>query len=484
MLVVDLRLTSSAQLLNAIRTVAARPRVSRFEQAGKSPGTSRILLDRSLLQSGNATGDINAALLFTPGLTVTPTSSGALDISAFGLGAEQTTNTLDGLAFEGSLLPRDGVDVTALLSSYDPRSEIGGVQVNRTIASGGDLTARSIHATGSLPTFGWNSETPYQLSSSPRQFVASGSASGPVIPGRSYYATALQASVSVHPVPSLETANASQFQALGVNADSVQRVLEAASLLGIPLTTGLRPLTASQARVSNLTRIDFTPTRDRSLLDADDDVFYVVIGGGTESNQRQAMRPLATASRAIASSRSEGEFLAHYSTYRVLGALSDTKLTVSGRQDRTRPYETLPTATVSMPPAIPSGTGAVSSLTLGGLAVRSVETNRTAELTHELSWKTFDQRHRFGVFMDARASQSRQYGSADVVAFDFPSPAAFAQGQPDAYTRTVQRSAYDGRLYHAALGLGDVFHSSAYPGPRTRQTRSSRSPPAVCRLKS
>src|ERR1019366_6038016 len=97
--------------------------------------------------TGDVTGDITAALAMIPGLSLIAGSGDPpLVISAFGLGADANSTTLNGIEFGGSGPPRDGLVASVVLSTYDPKkAHFSGVQVNYTLPRGGYTPTRALH---------------------------------------------------------------------------------------------------------------------------------------------------------------------------------------------------------------------------------------------------------------------------------------------------------------------------------------------------
>src|SRR2546428_10336684 len=119
----------------------------------------------------------------------------------------------------------------------------------------------------------------------------------------------------------------------------------------------------------------------------------------------------------------------------------------------------LPEARVHVTSDLPDSIRGVATLTFGGNHAFPQETNNTmAEVREEVSWLTRDAGHRIklGGYLNAvrlRANQTpNQFGT-----FVFHSLAAFAAGQPSAFTPTLERLHPAGASWDEAPYPGDTW---------------------------
>src|SRR5512146_694712 len=120
---VDFKMTPVAAQLGAVRSVGERPKAARSDVGGDfSTGGTTSYQSLSGGLSGDVTGDLSAILATLPGISVTPSVDGTLNVSAFGIGSDQNGLVLNGINF-GAQVPRDGFRLAVISASYEPGHE-------------------------------------------------------------------------------------------------------------------------------------------------------------------------------------------------------------------------------------------------------------------------------------------------------------------------------------------------------------------------
>jgi hypothetical protein len=99
-------------------------------------------------------GDLGALAATLPGVMLIPSADGGpAGFSVFGLDAAANSFMLNGLAMNGSTLPRDAaMSTTVSTSPYDvSRGGFSGGQVSTRLQSGGNYIVRTMSFTGITP---------------------------------------------------------------------------------------------------------------------------------------------------------------------------------------------------------------------------------------------------------------------------------------------------------------------------------------------
>ncbi|MEO7043002.1 MAG: carboxypeptidase-like regulatory domain-containing protein [Gemmatimonadaceae bacterium] len=457
----DFNLTAVAQTLSEVAIKATRPILAHPEASRRPlPGARGALLDASSGVSGNVTGDINAALAMVDGVLPTAGGSGSR-LSAFGVGADQNGSTLNG-ADAGGTTPRDGPRRAVSLSTYDPKiGRFSGVQISTVLPSGTDYRSRSLHATIDGPLLQWSTGGSGALSGKYQNQIVSGAMAGPIRPGKTLYSTAYQIDRSARDLTALDNASANVLNTLGLAQDSVDRLLSTAAAIGLPLSARRTPSSQITTDGSAMARIDFTPAAEPYITGEPVPQVYLLASGSLRSSVGSGVDVTSLRSRATHSTRRDGLLQFDYAPY-LLGALNETKVTVSMRDDQSAPDLALPSASVLLDAPLPgstgTGDGAVTAVQLGGTSSTQRTSSWQAEVSNDASWLTYDRAHTFDVYTEAEVSRLDQSASTNALGnFVFNSLADFAASQPSSFARQFSGVHSAGSTIRGAIALSDIF---------------------------
>ena len=459
--VVNFTLRESTVTLRAARIVAQRPKAARESSSRNStPGTNQTTLDRSTGLSGDVSGDLTAALGMVPGITLVTNPDGTVSASVGGLGTDQNSATLNGSDFTGGSLPRDGLLQTVRISTYDPKvGRFGGLQIGSTLPSGSVLSLRTLRITVDDPSLQSTTYVGEALGNPVQDLIASGTASGPLITDRMYVSGAFQLGRRHSELVTLDAAPRSALDALGVNRDSVDRLLLIAREIGFPLASGA-PQHRQTLSGSAIGRLDFTPNA-QVLGNSEGDVLYLLASTSWKDVGELGAAPTALATRLYQSRHRDAQLLLSYSPY-FRSVLNETRASLSVSDDRTLPYVDLPASFVQLnsgptPPA--SGS---AQLELGGTGgTRSTLRNRIAQLSNETSWMTLDHSHRFNLYLDAEIQHFDLLQTSNRLGtYSYASLQDFADNRPAAFVRMPATIARNGSVAQGVLAFSDLFYVS------------------------
>src|SRR5207248_1570924 len=154
-LLADARL-SVIQLDTIVATASVQQKVNRNSGTPDVSGTERSLNTGGL--PPDVIGDLAAMAASLPGVLLVPGLDGAPDgFSVLGLGADQNSVTLNGLATGANGLPRDALISASLnTSSYDvSRGGFSGANLNVRSGSGSNFIRRGMSLVVNVPQLEW-----------------------------------------------------------------------------------------------------------------------------------------------------------------------------------------------------------------------------------------------------------------------------------------------------------------------------------------
>jgi hypothetical protein len=136
---------------------------------------------------------------------------------------------LNGLAMNGSTLPRDAaISTTVATSPYDvSRGGFSGGQVSTRSQSGGNYIVRTMSFTGITPQMQWSDRAAQSLALESTNASVSGRASGPIKLNRAFYNVSFQYDDNHRDLRTLLDIDAIGLEAVGISQDSVIRLREA-----------------------------------------------------------------------------------------------------------------------------------------------------------------------------------------------------------------------------------------------------------------
>ena len=399
---------------------------------------------------------MNAALGMIPGVISTPSGEGLTGISVFGLGPAQNGFTLNGSAFTGVTLPRDGLLHQVRLSTYDPKfGGYTGLQVAASLWCGCRNPPQTLHATADDPLLQWSTPAATRLGTQYRNQIVSGNIAGNLASDSSYYSVAYQVGRRTTELPTLFGLTQSSLVSLGMSPDSIDRLRSVASSVGLPLGPQ-RPLAAVTTSASVIARADFTPGA-AEIIGAISPTLYVLVSGAVSHTRGLGVGTTTSALRESDVERQDGQLMLTYAPY-LFDALNETKASISLSRTVTRPVSHLPMADVHLFSNVASAPGRVVSLQLGGSGGANASDHRaTWQLTNETSWMTRDGGHKFQVFGDVALTQFAVDNAVNPLGrFVFNSLSDIAAGRAASYSRSFGGQRGQGSVVQAALGLSDV----------------------------
>ena len=462
---VDFKMTPVAAQLGAVRSVGERPKAARSDVGGDfSTGGTTSYQSLSGGLSGDVTVDLSAILATLPGISVTPSVDGTLNVSAFGIGSDQNGLVLNGINF-GAQVPRDGFRLAVISASYDPgRGGFAGVQQSLRMSPGTNTISRSTHVTLDAPALQWTSDVSSNLGTRYGQQIASGSIAGPIVVDKAFYSAAYQFSRRASGLTSLESANPASLSALHMNPDSVRRLLGLAGASGIPTRTSRVPDGRENRTGSLALRFDFepnvppTPPGQFFQNNATFDDYYLELGGTIRNNGGAMIGTTSVPASGGELSHRDGWAQFTAAKYLPRSTLNETTVSIGGSEDKTEPYLDLPSASVLLASGLGNGVGLSTARVGGSPSARSTSTSWSTEFRNATTYNTWDRHHSVALTLDATLDgySSRQDPGAGN--FVFNSLADFENGTPASFSRTLTGLHTSGSGFNGAIGIGDTYN--------------------------
>lgn len=460
--VVDVKLASiTAQQLAAVTVQGRVPRPRRGPETGSDAGVGA---DEHVADGvigavpPELAGDFAAIAATVPGVTVTPKG-----LSVAGLGPEQNSTTLNGMAFSGTDLPRDALTtVRVSKSTYDPaRGWFGGVQQEVELASGVVASMRHAHFTVDAPAFQYTDPVSVGLGQRFTNIQASLGGQGQFHLDRLDYNYGVQAGQRSADVASLANAPGDVLETAGIAPDSAARLLSTLATIGIPVSN-LRPASLVTRNASFIGQIGSTPfdeTTFREVRTTWQLLGYVKAVGSTSVGTSPTSAPgySGTSSQKVLAAQ------AHLSTYLRDRYLTDTRSAFSINTRAVTPDLELPSGHVLTTSDLPDGSTGVTSLAFGGNGALAHDVR---QWTWETSAETkFYERsraaHRVKITADSRFDGERDIVGANALgSFAFSSIADVAANRPESFTRALSIPERHANVWNGFVAASDWWRVS------------------------
>ena len=456
-LIGDVVMTATSTVLDTIRVLAPRERVTRAALNGSDiSGTEQAVANG--IVPGRQQGDLNAIVGTIAGVTPVPGADGdPAGFSVFGLSPDQNNTMLNGLPFGGTSLPRDAnVSLTMAMSPYDvSRGSFSGGQVSVRTRSGSNFLARNSSLNVDRPTLQWTGPAARQLGQPYESASIGGVMSGPVVLDKLFYNFAYQADRRTMDLRTLLNASPQALNADGVAPDSVARFLSVLSRLGIPAVVARSPADQRGTDAASfLASLDFNPAASPSSH-----ALSLVLGAKWNRDAPLAQLPTDVPARAGTNESWSGNWQLMHSAYVRSIVLTETTVGMSGSGGSGTPFVHLPSGTVRINSVLDDGSLGLASTGFGGSP--SLPTNgkmMDVSLLNQSSWFSLNNRHR----IKATAEVHRQWQTDDrrvnrLGSFDFNSLGDLESGRPAQFVRSIGGAAQYSAVTIGALSLGDAY---------------------------
>lgn len=457
-LVVDATLVIARGQLATVTVRATRPTPVRTADPGTEVGAAEKLVDGvgAAVPSAFA-GDLAVTASTVPGVT-----ANAGGISVLGLGAQQNSTTLDGMAFNGAQVPRSAqVRVGVASTKYDPAiGWFSGANTNLSFAGGNVFSSRWGYVTADVPALQYADPIAARLGQRFSNVSVDLGGSGPVTAADKYfYSYGVRAGHRDSDLSSLLSADPELLQHAGVAADSVTRLLQLLGAARVPLSLANAPGRQTSDNFSFLARLDRSPYDWNTFIPSRTTVGLTTFGSYSK-NGPISLGPTVTPAHGGDRRQWSAGFGALYSAYFRKDVLTDARSTFSYSAVNQEPYLRLPAGTVLVSSRFPDGTDGISALEFGGNATIASE-------VRQWTWETRSETqvyapgralHRIKLTADARLDGQIQNSTRNPLgSFYFNSLGDLAANRPALYMRTLKAPAQSGAVWNGFMALGDLW---------------------------
>jgi len=457
-LVADVQM-SRMVMLDTVRSVAERERVNRNDRTPDVSGTEQSASSAAV--PADQQGDLNAIAATIPGVTPILSAEGdPAGFSVLGLSADQNSMTLNGASLGSSTLPRDAQISTSLVTApYDvSRGGFSGGQLNVRSGTGSNFIRRSNSLNLDAPALQWTDPAARALGQQYKNLSLGGALSGPIVFDKAFYSVAYQLGRRENDLRTLLNTDPTGFEATGVSADSVARLLAIAQAQSIPLGAGLAPSSRLRDNGSLFGSFNLTPPTSSSGT-----TYNLVLNGNwnrqTPAGNLTAELPAHSGDR---TNWGAGAQLQH-TTYLKQILLSETTLSVGGNRNYGDPYTLLPNGSVLVNSSFQDGTSGVRTLAFGGSSnLNTSSSGLTTELQNQLSWFSRNNKHRLKLSSELQYDDYHQDQTTNLLGtFGYNSLADLAANRPAFFTRSLLNRIQSAGAVTAALALGDSYRRTS-----------------------
>jgi len=459
---VDAKLEKTGvQKLAAVNVTAAKSKPDRTEFSfGTDVGASeQIAGGVNGAASPDEAGNLAAIGATIPGVATTP---GGLSVG--GLGSDQNSTTLNGMAFAGADVPRAAqMNVRVSSSTYDPsRGWFGGLNENVELSQGNIFSQRRADLTIDAPALQYTDPISARLGQRFSNVSADFGGDGAMDEDTYVYNYGIHAGRRSSDAVSLVDAAPDLLQRAGVSADSAERLFNILSAAGVPLRARGVPASQINQNLSFIGRVDHAPYNWTDFSPAKT-TWGLLAYGKISSDNSQGITPTATLSYGGSSSQAIGTLQALYSTYIHGDYLNEERSSFSYSRNKTDPFLALPGGRVLVASSFPDGTGGLTSLNFGG-------NSSLLSDTHQWTWETTSETqfyargksaHRVKVNADSRFDGvSQNVSSNSLGSFAFNSLADLEANRPSSFSRSLNAPTLKGSVWNGFAAIGDLWRVS------------------------
>ena len=454
-------MSPAAQQLRGVAVSAQRPRPPRSEtQSSVGAATLQTDINTSDPLLGDLSGNLASVLAFVPGISLLPNpGGGAPGGTALGTGVNGFATTLGGMAIDASMIPRDAVGVRVSTANFDPSTAgAAGPGISLTFRGGGNTAHQLFHVSRDDPHLQWVDPTFAGTSGKHTGTLVSGVASGPITRDRAFYNLSGQFGRTTSALSTLSSTGNDRLTALGLQPDSIVRLLALADGLGLPTQIESAARSRGTTTASGVARIDLSSEGGTNTS--------VTALAALSESDGLGLSASAVPGYGARTQTGSAQVQAKVSRYFLGSLLSEGNLAVATGASDVRPYLRLPAALVQIPTALDGGAVTQGLAVLGG-NVAGIANTRTmsVEGKHDLSWYSLNGRHRLRLTVDGRFIRSSQSSDPNGLGqFTFSSLNDFAEGHASAFTRTVTPMLKADHQVSGFVGIGDLYQ----PTPRVQ----------------
>ncbi|HEY3157459.1 MAG TPA: carboxypeptidase-like regulatory domain-containing protein, partial [Vicinamibacterales bacterium] len=453
-LVADARLQRVNAVLDAVEVRAARERPRRNEVVPDVSGTERTVATSEV--PANLLGDLAAMAATLPGVQTAQNEDGSSGFSVFGLGADQNSTTLNGMAFGGANLPRDAAVSTSLVTSpYDvSRGGFSGAQLSLRTRAGSNFITRTNSLNFDSPSMQWTDAAARSLGQEYSNASIGGLVSGPLVYDKMFYNVSYQLGRRTNDMQTLVSADPLGLKAAGVSIAARDSLTTALTNVTVPFFHGK----LGDDRIGDngliFGSIDLTsPTATSGRA------VNVSFNGGW--GKQSPAGGTATEVPAFGGDRTNWRFgvQGRHSSYFGVGILTETSVGVNASKNYGTPYLSMPAGRVRASSTFSDGSSSVATLSFGGNPTMNTTTRTaSAQIQNQLSWFSANNKHRLKLTSELRHENADQLFAINTLGtFTYNSLADLDANVPASFTRQLSPRTRNINQLVGGVSLGDSY---------------------------
>lgn len=452
--VVDAVLSLAVDVLAPVIVAVQRPVPERGPPAGRETGALEQTIDgiHGALSPGEAS-DIAAAASTIPGVNAV-----AGGFSVLGMGPDQNRTSLNGLSFAGGEIPH-GVTprIRLYTSAYDPaHGGFAGGDLSIELPGGSVFTRSRVYLVLDAPALQSRAQTATQMPRGFTRLLSALSRAGRVGGSRFFYNGSAQLShrTAAGGVGLLD--GQPSVHALGIDPDTLTRLREILTSLGIPTASETRRGSVSQ-NGSLIARLDFNPY-DAATGQISKTTWGMIAYGSFARGSQSVTQSLFNTTAAPELSAKRGHLQFFHSSFLRNHILNETRTAVSVSRDRSGGLgEDFPSGQVLLTSDGGINEAAPIPFAFGGAispfqreSAWSWESSNTTQISFGAHKLKISEEWRFD--RSDRSQASNPFG-----AFSFHSLADLAADRAASFSRTVVPQVERANFWSGALSVGDLW---------------------------
>ena len=459
MIEVEIKLERAIAELPPAVTEAEVLRPERGDELSAETGASTHFVDGVVgAVAPHQAGDVVSHLRLLPGVQV----SGA-GASVLGLGESQMKTSLNGVAFNGTAIPRDArAHMRLYTSTYDPaRGGFSAAEAALHLIPGGEYADTRSHVALSFVPALHSSATRTSNPTGRAKQISVGS-DGELKANSLYYNAAIQAVFERTAAPSIMGATPQELEAAQISPDSVAEFLQALRSLGLQENVPNPRRNREVSDGSAIFRLDYKPFENAWAYDTKSS--WSVIGYGRfRDHIGIGLTPTVTPGFGGTERSTDIMLAAEHARYWGKDFFTQTRSAISRSDKRTRPYSSLPSGRVLVSADDNDASLAAAWLQFGGNAMLGSAARRSAlEVSSETQFYVSDRRapHRIKLYAQTQVQEYVQGEAPGYALYSFYSIRDLSAGVPALFTRRSDSPRSSVRAWSGAFAVGDLWRKS------------------------
>lgn len=393
-------------------------------------------------------------------------------LQILGSKADQNVVSINGNPSSAGTLPPDAIgSLRVSSSSSDVSTRFGGMLTSVASAHGSDQLEAVLRTQLLPPLLAWRdprSPIPPQ-----GQASVSGMLSGPLSRGQAHYHLSFVENRRRSNSTSLSHLDPALADEVGLSPDTVLRFRNALESLHLPFTPLSQPQRNTSRNGSAYLTVDFQAGASADIL--------VTINPRWQRSVLSPSSPYSLSTRGLRTGNNGLSVGARSVSY-LAGGVDEIRLSLDRSSNFATPLSALPSGTVLVGVAPPTGQAGITSLSFGGAGSTNRSWRTQLNLNHDWSITTPDATHQIRLGQQAELIWYRSRNDGGPGGYQFPSLDALETNDPSAFSQFIDGVEERNRTFSLAGYAGDLWrisdHMTLEAGTRVDYSRFAPAPGA------